>query len=301
MFMYFEGECGTNTGGRLAYYNVKTQMFLYYQAHLNLWSVSIGCGMEFGNVAYSPVGWSPSEDIAATWSCAYDKLSLGGAFMFSPVTVECSLYDGQVLPCSANKYEPDGEAPNGNCTSSCPPDRPISSPGSTSLSSCMTVGSNFLLSSIATDRLMELNIEASDFSLATLQGTGIEGGDLRSPTGVACVSEILCLVGNFVASSVVAVNLRGEVMGVFAQVAKPIGLLHIKNLNLLAVASGTISKVFLFDLADLNLEQPLQVRAPLPPTHPARPTAHPFSTPAGKRRHPDDRRIGRRLHRGGAA
>jgi hypothetical protein len=101
---------------------------------------------------------------------------------------------------------------------------------------------------------MELNRDASDFSLA------IEGGDLRTPWGVACVSEILCLVGNILGSNVVAVNLRGEVMGVFAQVGSPYGLLHIKHPNLLAVASSAGNgKVLLFDLADLNLEQPLRV------------------------------------------
>jgi hypothetical protein len=123
----------------------------------------------------------------------------------------------------------------------------------------MAIESNFLLVSGATDRLMELNNDASDFSLA------IEGGDLRSPQSVACVSEILCLVGNNMGSNVVAVNLRGEVMGVFAQVGNPLGLLHVKHLNLLAVVSFSgDGYVYLFDLADLNLEQPLQV-SPLPP------------------------------------
>jgi hypothetical protein len=127
----------------------------------------------------------------------------------------------------------------------------------------MTIRSNFLLVSDATDRLTELNSDASDFSLA------IEGGDLRVPWGVACVSEVMCLVGNFQDSNVVAVNLRGEVTGVFAQVGTPLGLLYINHLNLLAVASIVGNGfVYIFDLADLNLEQPLQVSPPHPPLPP---------------------------------
>ncbi|GMI20062.1 hypothetical protein TeGR_g14243, partial [Tetraparma gracilis] len=247
VFVFWEGECA-NTGGRPVYYNSLTEMFLFYYSPYSSWAVAAGCGMTSGIWAYGGAGWYPFEDTAATWACSENGPLVPGY----SVTIECSIYDGQPLPCSPGKYEPAGEAPGGDCTSSCPPHLPTSPPGSTSLSSCMSLGSNFLLVSDATDHLMELNFDESDFSLA------IEGGDLRSPWGVACVSEILCLVGNRVASNVVAVNLRGEVMGVFAQVGSPAGLLHIKHLHLLAVAGGSVSSVLLFDLADLNLEQPLQ-------------------------------------------
>ncbi|GMI24899.1 hypothetical protein TeGR_g14185 [Tetraparma gracilis] len=227
-------------------------MFLFYYSPYSRWAVAAGCGMTGGIAAYGEAGWYPFEDTAATWTC-----SNNGAAAFKPVTIECSFYDDQPIPCSPGKYEPAGEAPGGDCASDCPSHLPTSPPGSTSLSSCMkrprsTHEANFLLVSETTDRLMELNNDASDFSLA------IEGGDLRRPWGVACVSEILCLVGNYQASNVVAVNLRGEVMGVFARVGNPVGLLHIKHLDLLAVAGYAGYTVFLFDLADLNLEQPLE-------------------------------------------
>ncbi|GMI19877.1 hypothetical protein TeGR_g9691, partial [Tetraparma gracilis] len=249
VFVLWEGECA-NTGGRPAYYNSLTENFLfYYSPNPSLgWMIAPGCGMSSGIWAHGGAGGHPFEDTAATWQCGNN-----GAFVPRSASIECSFYDGQPLPCSRGKYEPAGEAPGGECSSSCPPHLPTSPPGSNSLSSCMAIGSNFLLVSSATDRLMELNIDASDFSLA------IEGGDLREPWGVACVSEILCLVGNDQGSNVVAVNLRGEVMGVFAHVGSPLGLLHIKHRNLLAVASRAGNgEVFLFDLADLNLEQPLQ-------------------------------------------
>jgi hypothetical protein len=84
---------------------------------------------------------------------------------------------------------------------------------------------------------------------------------------VVCVSEVMCLVANFQAGNVVAVNLRGEVKGVFAIVGNPYGMLHIKHLNLLAVASGSGNTqytgwgVALFNLTNLDLEQPLEVSA----------------------------------------
>ncbi|GMI19291.1 hypothetical protein TeGR_g6601, partial [Tetraparma gracilis] len=225
----WEGDC-PNTGGRPVYYNSLTQEYLFYYTPVSVWAVAAGCGTATGVSAYGGAGWYPFEDTVATWQCA------DGASGSRPVTIECSFYDGQPLPCSPGKYEPAGEAPGGDCASSCPPHLPTSPPGSSSLSSCLTHGANLLLVSDATERLMELNRDASDFSLA------IEGGDLRLPWGVACVSEILCLVGNNMGSNVVAVNLRGEVMGVFAQVGSPVGMLHIKHLNLLAVASASGSR-----------------------------------------------------------
>jgi hypothetical protein len=256
-FEYWDGECA-DTGGRPAYYNSVTDTFLYYHSPYNLWFLNVGCGMTVGVWSGGGAGWYPFVDTAAIWQCSTE----GGVFVNRIVYIECSFYDGQPLPCSPGKYEASGEAPNGDCANSCPPHLPTSHPGSTALSSCMTHGANFLLISSATDRLMEFNSDESDFSLA------FEGGGLRSPWGVACVSEILCLVGNSDGGNVVAVNLRGEAMGVFAQVGNPYGLLHIKHQNLLAVASWSgHGNIFLFDLADLNLEQPLQVSHPSPVPH----------------------------------
>jgi hypothetical protein len=120
---------------------------------------------------------------------------------------------------------------------------------------------NLLLSSSESNRLIEFNGGTSSFSVA------VEGGGLDWPSGIACISEIMCLFANRDSNNVVAVNLRGHIMGVFAQVATPHGLLHIEHLNLLAVASRVGNGfIFIFDLADLDLDQPLQVSAQ-PPSH----------------------------------
>jgi hypothetical protein len=146
-FEYWEGEC-RGTGGRPVYDTSLTENFLFWLTSLEIWAVAAGCGMSSGIFAYGGAGWYPFEDTAATWSCA------NSPFVNRPVTIECSFFDGQPLPCSPGKYEPAGEAPGGDCASSCPPHLPTSPPGSTSLSSCMTHGANLLLVSDATERLM---------------------------------------------------------------------------------------------------------------------------------------------------
>jgi hypothetical protein len=254
-FELYHGEC-PDTNGRPAYFNPVKDLFLFFYSPGGDWQVAAVCGASSAIWTFGKAGWYPFEDTAAIWQC-----SENGPFAPGSVSIECSYYDGQVLPCSPGKYEPAGEAPDGNCANSCPPHIPDSAPGSTSISSCVTYGANFLIVS-QTERILELNRVASEFSLA------IEGGDLRDPKGVACVSEIICLFTNLQGSNVVAFNLRGEVVGVFARVGNPFGLLHIKRLNLLAVASFSgDGQVLLFDLANLDLEQTLEVSSAYPLTH----------------------------------
>jgi hypothetical protein len=256
-FELWEGECADTGGGRPVYFNPISEVYLFYHSIEIGWFVGGMCGLTSSVVAYGGAGLYPFEDTAAAWQCADE-----GMFVTGSVSIECSFFDGQSLPCSQGEYEPAGEAPGGDCANSCPPHLPFSLPGSTSLSSCFSASANFLLVSSSDERLFEFNSDSSNF------GSVMEGGDLRAPWEVACVSEIMCLVTNEKSGEVVAVNLRNEVMGVFAQVGNPVGLLHITHLDLLAVAWG--DKVSLFDLADLDLEQPLGVSLPpsLPPPVP---------------------------------
>jgi hypothetical protein len=99
-----------NTGGRQTYYNSVTEMFLYYLAPNSEWYIGTVCGQASGVVAYGVAGLHPFEDTAATWQCNGNF-----GFVTKPVSIECSFYIGQHLPCISGTYEPSGEAPNGEC------------------------------------------------------------------------------------------------------------------------------------------------------------------------------------------
>jgi hypothetical protein len=139
-----------------------------------------------------------------------------------------------------------------------------------SITDCQLMGVNFLVVSSAGDRLMEFNGDSEDFL------TAIDGGELDAPSSIVCVSELVCLVSNYDAGQVRAVNLRGEDMGVVINlVGWYIGdLLHIENLGLIAVVvrfntglgmltETETSKILFFGVGDLDSAQELKVTAKL--------------------------------------
>jgi hypothetical protein len=123
-FEYWEGECrDAETGGRPVYYNSVTAHFLFWHISESNWFVDGVCGRIDNVAAYGGAGLYPFEDTATTWYCASSNAGISKS-----VSIECSFFDGQPSPCSPGKYEPAGEAPGGDCASSCPHHLPTSPP-----------------------------------------------------------------------------------------------------------------------------------------------------------------------------
>jgi hypothetical protein len=110
--VYEGGQCVTaNTGERPIYYDAILEMFLFFFAPHSKWFVGSDCGSPSGVAAYGGSGWHPFEDTAASmWQCENN-----GQFVAKPASVECSLYNGEFLPCNSGTYESSGVAPNGEC------------------------------------------------------------------------------------------------------------------------------------------------------------------------------------------
>lgn len=114
VFSVYEGEAcvTTHTGGRPVYYDAIWEVFLFFFAPHSKWFVGSGCGTVVSGVAaYGGSGWHPFEDTAASmWQCENN-----GQFVAKPASVQCSLYDGELLSCVSGSYESSGVAPNGEC------------------------------------------------------------------------------------------------------------------------------------------------------------------------------------------
>jgi hypothetical protein len=133
-FDLWEGEC-IDRGGRPAYFNIAQDVYLYFYS--NEWIVGPICGGEQVAQASSDGVYDDPEpypflNMPSLWNCV-DGSEFG---RYLPVSISCTVYDGQPLPCSSGSFDPAGEAPYGICSSSCPSDLPNSPLGSTSIEDC---------------------------------------------------------------------------------------------------------------------------------------------------------------------
>ena len=116
-----EGACGS----KAAYYNKVTEMYLTWPNNWGEWSVRPVCE---ANLAYAggSAGDHPFLNTYALWDC-YDTAggTISGYWATGAVSITCSLYDGQPIPCNSGTFSPlgpwgAGMAPNGLCEDECP-------------------------------------------------------------------------------------------------------------------------------------------------------------------------------------
>ena len=122
VFGIYAGDC-TGAIGAEAYYNTLTEQYMYKLPSFG-WAVSSMCGA-FSGHAYGDAGDYPFLNTAPTWMCDVP-------FTLKPVTITCSLYDGQPVPCNLGTFSPTGVAPNGDCLDKCPSNLPYSPKGNNS-------------------------------------------------------------------------------------------------------------------------------------------------------------------------
>jgi len=253
VFELYEGDCGTGTAGRDAYYKMVSEMYLAYDSQWGDWNFQPVCGTggTGGTVAYGNAGNYPFLNTAPSWHCGHTT-----SFVLSSVTITCSLYDGQPVPCNSGTFSPTGVAPNGDCSDKCPSNLPYSPKGSTSISQCLTLYNNIYVVSIASNRVTAINADTKQFELIT------EAGVIDDPRDMEFITENLALVSSFTKQRVNMIDGEGIDRGVFAMVANPTGILHLPHLNLVAVASSqpTTKVVLFFNLDDYwSTGTPLQM------------------------------------------
>jgi len=254
VYVPYDGPCG-NMGGRQAYYNTLTEQYLYFvvtNGVNNGWRINSSCGL-WSQLAASDVGHDalfPFVGTRAKWYCAPD-----GAYL--TVSIECTLYDGQSVPCESGSYDVTGiaSAAIGECSDKCPSHLPASKPGSTTIGDCFTVITNLFVLSDALNRIVALNADAKDYQLIK------EGGAVDRPADFEFVGTQL-FVSMWQKDKVIAFNVEGEVLYTFAIVSGPEGILFLPELNLVAIASSTDWKtVFFFDTSAKDTVEPLQMSA----------------------------------------
>jgi hypothetical protein len=237
-------------GSEQAWFNSQTLKFFYFVEEDGRWTARTSCEAEI----YLAYGIAihrehPFLDAPPSWQCGNED-----GFETGSLQIACAHFEGQARACQPGTFDASGAAPDGTCAGVCPPHLPTSFVGATSADACMTFGSNLLTVSTTSDKLLEFNPDESNFR------TRVDEGILRYPQDVTCVSELSCLITNYVTSEVRMVNLQGEDQGVFAVVANPEGILHVPDLNLVVVCGGSVEKVFVFSLEGYEQrEQPLQV------------------------------------------
>jgi len=236
----YAGDC-TGASGAAAYYNTLTEKYMYKVPSYG-WMIGPTCG-GISSRAYGSAGNYPFLNTAPSWLCVHIS-----AFVLSSVTITCSLYDGQPIPCGSGTFSPTGVAPNGYCLGKCPSNLPYSPKGSTSISQCLTLYNNIYAVSDASNRVTAFNADTKQFELV------MEARVIDYPRDMEFITENLALVSSFTKDRVNVIDGEGIDRGVFAMVTSPMGILHLPHLNLVAIASNspTYKRVYFFNLDDYN-------------------------------------------------
>ena len=241
-YTVYNGDCG-NTGGRQAYYKEASEQFLFHSNSGFRWIIGPTCGVVAITAGGNAVGDYPFLNPAPTWTCAPDGEN-------KPVSIECTLYEGQLVPCNSGTYNITGNAPSGECTNTCPPHLPYSKPGSTTFDDCLTVGANMFVVSTGLNRIVVLNADTDDYQLLK------EGGEVDTPADGEFINETELFVAMNTKSRVEKFNIEGHFMGTFAFVISPLGILHFPEFDMVAIAASA-KRVFFFGVND-HQGEPLQ-------------------------------------------
>ena len=114
----YDGVCGS---GAASYYNKVTEMYLLRDG--TEWYVRPVCDVVLV-YTYGTAGNYPFLATSSHWNC-YDTQGGGLAWVWVPIYITCSLFDGQPIPCNSGTFSPAGlwgagMAPNGLCEDECP-------------------------------------------------------------------------------------------------------------------------------------------------------------------------------------
>ena len=181
------------------------------------------------------------------------------------ISVSCSMYEGQQAPCRKGTYDESSMASEGRCEGQCPPGTPLSIPGASSAAECLTVFSNLFLASPLSDRVVAMNGDTERYELIK------EGGVLSNPRSLVFINSkrarphrtelnwhlttalagTTFLVSSLATNTVTMMSVQGDVLATFAYVTGPNGMLFIKHLETVAVASWEDEgRVIFFRVAD---------------------------------------------------
>ena len=229
-YVLYSGLCPDATTDFPVYYNEQLDMFLYHT--LGYWRLSSPCGASvytafnmLGDTAYN--GLYPFVDASPSWACAS-----GNAYAFLPLSLTCSFFESDQIECEPGTHNTTGFGPEGKCNNKCPIHLPLSFPGSTSVKDCFTPYANILTVSEIANRITAFSPDSNNHGLLT------EGEKVNTPKDIVFISSTEFLVSMFSKSVVVLMNVEGEFIRNFANVAAPWGLLFLPDLRMVAVAEA---------------------------------------------------------------
>ena len=243
----YAGECGEATSGRSVYYNSLTNLFVFHMSNSDRWKFGKTCGSD-PIYAYAEAGSHPFVNTEPLGGCS----SVAGEFEDRPMTIKCSMYEGQPAPCVPGTYDPSGSGIEGSC-SVCPAHLEFSLSGSTSVDDCFTTRANVMSLSTSAFRVTGYNSDSDDHLLIT------EGGAVSEPIDLVFVTGSEILMTMYYNNEVVKMNVEGDVIGTFASVAGPYGITFLSNSRIVAVSSwasgGSIHFFVLDDFKNITLTE----------------------------------------------
>jgi len=164
-----------------------------------------------------------------------------GAWVYGSHTHIPSL---QAKQCVAGTYNatstPPGYGIEGRCHP-CPAHLSHSLPGASSLSSCFTLTANLYAVSEASNRVTQFSADESAHALV------LEGDQIRQPKSLAFISPTLAVIALHTSNIIVMMTADGAILGDFAEVGNPVGLLYLPTKNLLAASDVAIDTVHFFN------------------------------------------------------
>ena len=230
-YVLYSRSCPGATADHPVYHNNLTNMFLYH--FMGYWRLSSPCGTDSFN-AYNMLGNAASNgvhpfvDTSPTWACAS-----GGSWAFPSMSISCSFFIGDHIECESGTHNTTGFGPEGKCNNKCPVHLPLSFPGSTSANDCFTPYANILTVSNSVNRITAFSPDSKKHGLLT------EGEKVDEPMDIVFISSTEFLVSMWDKNAVVLMNVEGEVIGDFAHVLHPWGLLFLPDLRMVAVAKNS--------------------------------------------------------------
>ena len=235
-----EGSCGDSEDWS-SWYCEATEMYLYRSpVYANKWIFYTVCGVDSGGWGYGDVVGDPPLISTHSWTC-----NTNGAYAYNnPMTITCSLYEGQHTTCLPGTYNASSTGPEGHCFP-CPAHLESSFPGATSVDDCFTKTANLFTVSDTSDRVVATNGDSDQYELIH------EGGVVARPLDIEFVTEDEFIMTMNSRGVVERMNSEGTSLGTFATVSSPVGLIHLPEFNMVGVASqGGDGKIYFFSLAE---------------------------------------------------
>jgi DNA-binding beta-propeller fold protein YncE len=236
----YDGDCGGST----AFHEPWTDTFVYYienQVEVSLgfgytsrvedanWSIGKSCGSAGDAYAQGMAGSYPFLDASLNWFCVH---WIGNAEA-KPLSVECTMFEGQQATCRIGTYNESSVGPEGKCFS-CPANKPMSLPGSVKASDCITVATNLFVAHDAQTRITSFNGVEEQFKSVT------EGGNLDKPRAIEFLNNTVVFVANYGSGTVNRIDVEGEALGTFAVIEAPSAMHFDRDVNVLVVASSSM-------------------------------------------------------------